>query len=352
MMAARARRRKGGKVASDTPPNVRAAASKLKKGTATSEDQKLLAAWRLRNKPKATPEQQQARKAERRSERLGPKNLRGRRTAPEDMVVGGKAVRKGDKVDDRDYARAGPAERAAIDAHTRGELLRSGGFKAGQAVSLRKTENGVVPHLGISSAKVERFGPEAQEAAQGLFGRKVHGSELATLAGAGDSARVSIVPGRRPGSLLITVQGDGYTAQRSVARSYQDGKPVLTNVEFIADNPGKGLGIAVFGRQVEQARRMGVARIETFAARRKGVYNGYYTWARFGYDGPLSPGARRYLPDSLKGAKRLSDLMKTPEGRDWWKAKGRSREMAFDLSDGSTSVKVWESYFAERIKRG
>jgi hypothetical protein len=104
----------------------------------------------------------------------------------------------------------------------------------------------------------------------------------------------------------------------------------------------------VFGRQVQFAAEAGVVKIETHAARGQRM-NGYYTWARFGYDATLPHyGVRDALPPSLAGAERLSDLMATAEGRAWWKEKGDTIHAEFDLAEGSLSRRVLDAYLAAR----
>jgi hypothetical protein len=102
---------------------------------------------------------------------------------------------------------------------------------------------------------------------------------------------------------------------------------------------------------------LGVDRIETVAARGP-EGNGYYTWPRFGYDASLDlastvdyKAVESALPQSLKGAARVSDLMATEEGRAWWKANGDTIHMTFDLQEGSLSRRVWEAYKAEKANK-
>ena len=57
---------------------------------------------------------------------------------------------------------------------------------------------------------------------------------------------------------------------------------------------GRGLGLHVFHRQVQNAAALGVAHVEAVAGRRADE-NGYYTWPRFGFDG-LLPAQNRPAP--------------------------------------------------------
>lgn len=113
----------------------------------------------------------------------------------------------------------------------------------------------------------------------------------------------------------------------------------------------KQIGAKVFNDAVEYSRQLGFKKLKTFAAK-TGYYNGYYTWARFGYDAKYTdifyPTSPRWKYFEEKGYKRMSDLMKVKEGREWWKVNGTDWNGVFDLSPDSISSKVWELYKKEK----
>lgn len=125
---------------------------------------------------------------------------------------------------------------------------------------------------------------------------------------------------------------------RTLSRT-PEGKVDLHNDLFLGWPPRGGLGSKVFARQVAEARRLGVDQITTTAARREGVFNGYYTWARFGYDGPVPPDLAAEF-----GVTTMQELMSTEQGRAAWKARGRTWDATFDLRDGSASLTALERY--------
>lgn len=129
------------------------------------------------------------------------------------------------------------------------------------------------------------------------------------------------------------------------------GKATLENISFFLDSKvaGKGVGSAVFAGQVKNAKALGFTKIHTYASRSAGA-NGYYTWPRLGYDGPIPKNLMAELPSDLKGAKRLSDLMATENGRSWWQAYGDGVDLTFDLTPGSLSNKILDEYMAARGK--
>jgi GNAT superfamily N-acetyltransferase len=210
------------------------------------------------------------------------------------------------------------------------------------------------PSFGKSAAgPMEGLDPartaESVEAASRMIGRPVTFADLATLAGAPDAAKVHVDAGSAIG-VRIRWEMAGAEAARTIYRG-EHGMMVLENdhLEVAEKLQGKGLGTAVFGRQVEEARRLGFYNIETLAIRDEG-HNGYYTWPRLGYDGVIDPEFAAKLPAPLTSARRYSDLMETPEGRAWWKEHGDTITVHFSLDDGSRSMKTWESYLAEKAK--
>jgi len=121
-----------------------------------------------------------------------------------------------------------------------------------------------------------------------------------------------------------------------------NGKPdhVYNEHFFMSEgNTGSGLGTKVFASEADQAAAMGFKYIKTQAARSPWM-NGYYTWPRLGYDaevnGPL-------------GKTRVSDLMRSQNGRDWWKEHGDTTYMNFSLSKRSRSFKILKSYYQKRF---
>lgn len=152
------------------------------------------------------------------------------------------------------------------------------------------------------------------------------------------------------GALVCAFSHEGVRARRSFRRD--SGDLVCKNVDLSIEpsSPHKGSGYRLFADQVQALKQGGVRRVTTEAA---GDYsdkniNGYYTWARLGYDGQVPPRASSRMPEQFKQMKTIQQVMATPEGRAAWKAKGEEFLGTFDLTPGSTSLKVLSAYVAER----
>lgn len=233
---------------------------------------------------------------------------------------------------------------------------RKAGHKASHGTHERKAAEKEPEHFGASEAKVQyaRDYTKADQAEidsriKTVFGRRLSDRELASLVGAPHDATVTLKASwSQSGKKVFSVNIDSreMSAERTIKLNSR-GEIVVHNDIFMAFKQGTGLGTKVFGRQVEQAAKLGVTKIETLAAKSH-IFNGYYTWARLGYDGKIPARVASKLPAGMKSAKNVSDLMRSPEGRSFWKAHGVQMEMSFDLRAGSTSRKVLSAYVQEK----
>ena len=204
---------------------------------------------------------------------------------------------------------------------------------------------------GLSSASVS-FDDRAKvdAVARQVFGRPVTGRTLATLAGAPDNARVEL---SAPHDWLVRadVIGPDYAATRSFHRDEDLGRPIVNNDSLYIDKAsrGKGLGAAIFGRQVEAAIKARAAMIYCEAARGEDM-TGYLVWPLLGYDGPIPAAVLAKLPERLRSARLVSDLMESDAGREWWALHGTTFEAEFDLAKGSRSRRVWDAYLARKAR--
>jgi hypothetical protein len=197
-----------------------------------------------------------------------------------------------------------------------------------------------------------------------IFGRPVTEGELSALAGAPSGSRVEI-EAKGQHKFEIYVEHPALREMTRIVEKEADGKLVVTNEIFRIreEHQGGKMGLNAFAREVEQAQKLGVDRIETGATRHrhdldpatgKEKYAGYYVWPRFGYDGALADATLQELaagPDSLRGATRVSELMATPEGRSWWKENGRTIDITFDVKKGSHSLAVLDNYLNEVLPK-
>lgn len=221
----------------------------------------------------------------------------------------------------------------------------------------------------VSQAKVGYAESYAIEATDRAFNRVVGAKRakdpefVASIVGAPDNAKVSKIVSFK-GRPVINIKHPDFDASRTLYKD-KDGKKVIENTEFFMKKSaqGKGIGTQVFTDQVNYAKANGFDYIKCHAARespKPPPFNGYYTWARMGYDQSLTPkvvavgqahiwkATREKFPE----AKTVLDVMSTKEGRDYWKANGADMmDARFDLTPGSRSLKVLEAYEAERKAR-
>jgi hypothetical protein len=153
----------------------------------------------------------------------------------------------------------------------------------------------------------------AADLALDLFGRAVADEELAAAAGALDGAalNVSVRKGRE---LFVEITHPLIVRQERGFRRDANGELYIWNHHFEKRHDAPpGVGLLSFRTQVGGARRLGVRRIELWAAgdRNDRSYNGYYTWARFGFDAPLTQEEKRRLSilPQFAGAQTVNDLI-------------------------------------------
>ncbi|MGH9845218.1 MAG: hypothetical protein ACREEM_41405 [Blastocatellia bacterium] len=174
---------------------------------------------------------------------------------------------------------------------------------------------------------------------------------MARLAGALAGATVNVAVNQKKGWLYLTINDARFERYETSIRKDADGS-LLAYIHHAYAAPGqsgKGHGVRAFLRQVNAARRLGLKRFELFAAGypRSTDENGYYVWARFGFDAPLGKREQARLPAPLKGVTTLSQLIQHG-GQLWWKQHGNARSMNFDLADDSAMMSVFRDYLTEK----
>lgn len=223
-----------------------------------------------------------------------------------------------------------------------------------------------------------------------LFGLNSNGEpDVASAVGALDDAEIKVhVYGKLMSgdqSVKIEVTHRKYTATR-LATLESGGSKVMSNQSFFVgdDYQSEGIGAKVFSTQVAALKAKGFDSIKTIAGKSADM-NGYYTWARFGYDQQIdqfTPKVQKRLLGVFPEAKSVQDIMKVPvvsldpktadsirrrlknldkelgrpvkdrptiSGRDWWLVKGSQMESArFDLREGSRSLEILSRYLSSK----
>jgi hypothetical protein len=181
------------------------------------------------------------------------------------------------------------------------------------------------------------------------FGRELAQREWADLVGAPNGSRVRV---KHTGqSIVISTEHDDLL-EGTMFRSLEvdaDGL-FLNNIGFEKKPTAfQGMGVRVFATQVRAARELGIRRIKTLAQGYPGdpEFNGYYTWPRLGFNARLTADQKRRLPDSLKGAQDLHDLMLAEDGPKWWKENGIETRVEFDTDPSSLHSKILNAYLDE-----
>jgi hypothetical protein len=256
-----------------------------------------------------------------------------------------------------------PADVEASDTHYRSgsRILGTFNFFKLKAATAEPSSPTIppLPTFGPSQATVLVPGGDDEKAIEAsvkkVLGPKATLRDAASATGATDDATVTVMHDEWSDKkkVYVTITSDDYKAYRTIWKTNL-GQIVVGADSFYVSEAMKGKGVIgprVFGRMVEQCARLGISSIKTDASR-AGEDNGYYTWPRFGYDGPLSFETKDKLPESLKNAKTVQDLFATPEGIEWWKTNGETIKLEFDLAPGSLSRERWETYLRAKQNAG
>ena len=184
---------------------------------------------------------------------------------------------------------------------------------------------------------------------QQLFGRDIADADLACLAGALEGATVEVSK-RKVGLFLEVKDAERFASYQTSIRQEHDGSlwAFIHEVRTAVGRRGQGLGVAAFTQQMKAAQQLGLTRFELWAA---GDFfdranNGYYTWARFGFDALLTSQQRRSLPMSLSGSQTVNEVIQRG-GQGWWKQAGSDTKMVFYLHPGSAMIKTLLRYLQE-----
>ena len=187
--------------------------------------------------------------------------------------------------------------------------------------------------------------------AERLFGFRPADDELACLAGALDGATVNVSVRVKKGWLYLAVDDPTrFEVYETSVRHDGQGElfAYIHEVRVAVGQGGQGLGIHAFIRQLAGAKALGVTRFELWAAGdvRDKSHNGYYTWARFGFDAPLR-NEKLFRPFHLSQAQTINDVILNG-AYAWWKQHGSERSMVFDLADDSSMMAVLRAYRKEK----
>lgn len=225
------------------------------------------------------------------------------------------------------------------------------------AAGVRWTGQAIVQSAVVSGGSIRR-NPTEKELKTAVATRKrmfgdVSDAAVVAAVGAPDGSTVEVRAGARTVDVTVHNPQYGLTLIRSFKKDSDGNRYVHNDLFTLRAGSPKGLGTEILARQAAALSKMGFDRMETSAAGTKeaadrGSWNGYYTWARLGYDAKLQEGQRKALPASMRHAETLHELFAMPGGAAAWKESGSWFEGKFSLKKGSQSVKILNAYLQER----
>ena len=179
--------------------------------------------------------------------------------------------------------------------------------------------------------------------------------DLAGLTGAPDGSHVVV----REDANGILLRADNLSffecpAEYTLTPVVDSGDTLLLDETLMlktSEDVPEGIGLRIFATQAHTAARLGIAAIALQAAgsRKSRIFNGYYTWPRYGFDALLEEKDLQHIPKELGTPVSVADLMETESGRAWWRENGHENYMEFDLTHGSRS---WQTLIAVMKEKG
>jgi hypothetical protein len=173
--------------------------------------------------------------------------------------------------------------------------------------------------------------------------------ELVALTGLPDDFEADVKIRYNDYEATVIIEGkDGVYIKRDI--EYENGRIYNAYFEIPKTSKYNGRSLEMFSNQVAEARAQGFDRIEVTAAGEgdgisgaRGEFNGYNTWARYGYEhrfGNSERAALRSIKDKTGNEYTSFDqMMRSSQGVKDWRIHGSSFSGTFNLADDSISSK-------------
>jgi hypothetical protein len=154
-------------------------------------------------------------------------------------------------------------------------------------------------------------------------------------------------------AISISIKFKEMTIHRTLFK--EDKLVILKNDYIKVDEANQAIGTKIFANQIVAAQKLGVNKIRALLAKGK-LSNGYYTFARFGFelDKDFKEAFKSRVNQSknkrIQKTNNLNELMNFEEGRKYWLENGFSFFGEFDLSENSESMRIFKTYYQQKIK--
>lgn len=174
--------------------------------------------------------------------------------------------------------------------------------------------------------------------------------ELARLTGieAYTSKYIFEVSGTSTAPRVVIDSADGRV---HMSRTYMLEVNEVENNRFEVRNTNEGVGRLIFARQITELKNTKFAKITCIAAKSE-AWNGYYTWARFGFI--IDEDEIQDIIDYLAKVQyqcmehQPHKIVLDPNHKEWWRLNGITWTGTFDLTEGSESMNIFKNYLKEK----
>lgn len=197
---------------------------------------------------------------------------------------------------------------------------------------------------------------EVNDISTDYFGRTLDAPEWGQLVGAPDGSHVAVRAFNHY-KIDIRIEHDEYIRNYAIRQVHPgdhrtEKDAYIENVVFVKGSEApERLAPRMLAYEFKKAAELGMDTVTLEAAGEGGSgsgWTGYSRWPQLGFNADLTGREMDMLPDDLAGAEDLHSLMALPGGFEWWKENGSGREMFFDLTPGSESLKVFNKYLDDK----
>ena len=193
-----------------------------------------------------------------------------------------------------------------------------------------------------------------------LAGTELTSEAVALLTGAPDGSTVTLELKYSGGdssmpasSAVLTVKHEFFARDAIYEISQTSTGYSWVAIDYVVLKPqytNKGLGIRMFAQQAFMADRLGINQIVLCAVGDgpNGIYNGSYTWARYGFLPHMDNKQAEEFIRRFPGVADLTELMSTEHGRGRWRQDCFTLPMYFEPHDDT----CWSTFLSYLVEKG
>lgn len=144
--------------------------------------------------------------------------------------------------------------------------------------------------------------------------------------------------------IIVKIIHPDYTARRIIQKDKNQNLFIHNFKIWKFNDKLIGLGAATINSQILTGSKYKVKYLYALAERDDVLgFNGYYTWAAYGFDGVTLKAVNKYPKNTS-----IQSILKTTNGQKIWKEKGNTFEASFSLTKDSNNIILFHKYLRRK----